>query len=661
MLKIEISPDSEKNSLPAPLKPFAKGVIQREAPLFVKPMAASLVDKAFNREGWFFEVKWDGYRAIAHIKSNNVKLYSRNNISFKELFSSVMDSLRKLPGEIILDGEIVALDKNGKSAFQLLQNYVRTGEGKLMYYVFDIVYYNGYDLTSLPLRSRKEILKTIVPPLPVVRISDHIESEGISFFGAASNSGIEGIIAKDPESPYRSGVRSREWLKIKALLSEEVLICGFTKPKGIRPYFGALILGRYQKEKLIFKGLVGTGFDEEMLADLYNKLAPLVISTPHFELPARIYSEPVWVKPLLVGEVKFTEWTEEGYMREPVFLGLRFDKDPAEVVELEADKIEREVPIVDSRGQQGTQEKVIAKEAVITVQGKQLKLTNLGKVYWPQEGYTKGDLLAYYKSISSVLLKYLKDRPQSLHRFPDGIAGKSFYHKDAGDIAPQWMETFLSAAESEGPIRYLLCQDEASLLYIVNLGCIEINPGNSRQHSINYPDYIVFDLDPVEIPFDAVIEAAQAMHFFLDSIGAPNFCKTSGATGLHIYVPAAARYSYEQVVEFARLVSIFVTRNLPETTSIERMPYKREGKVYIDYLQNRRAQTMVAPYSVRPRPGAPISTPLVWDEVKKGLDPRDFTIKNIISRLKEKGDVWEGILGKGIDMTECLNRFPSRR
>lgn len=295
------------------------------------------------------------------------------------------------------------------------------------------------------------------------------------------------------------------------------------------------------------------------------------------------------------------------------------------------------------------------KEIILKINNTDVKITNPEKIFWPSEGYAKKDLIDYYQKISKFILPYLIDRPESMNRHPDGIFGESFYQKNIDDQPPDWVKTIEIKSETENrEINYLICNDERTLIYMANLGCIEINPWNSSVGKLDYPDFLILDIDPLDVPFSWVVQTANITHKILDKIGASNYCKTSGATGLHIYVPLGARYNYDQVREFGRLVEIVVNREIPEITSIERKPEKRQGKVYLDYLQNSRGQTLAAPYCVRPLPGASVSTPLNWKEVDENLDPKKYNMKNIFGRLDKIGDIWKGVLGKGIDMKKCL-------
>ncbi|MDD5773507.1 MAG: DNA ligase D [bacterium] len=606
------------------------GANKAKMPLFFKPMLAEAAEKPFDSADWYFEIKWDGYRALAFIKNGKVKLYSRNKKLFNAYFPVVIDSLSRI-SDAVIDGEIVVLDETGRPSFQLLQDYMKSREGILVYYIFDIIYYRGFDLSNLSLSQRSLVLNKVFPELPHLKISGHVEKDGIKFYESARTNGLEGIMAKRLDSLYHPGVRSRDWLKLKILNREEAVICGFTKPRGSRGFFGSLVLGMYKDKKLEFIGQVGTGFDESSLEEIYKKLKPLVTGINPFgkeitglrqarrggqvSPPWRV----TWVRPELLCEIKFSEWTREGKMRMPVFLGLRLDKKARD---------DRVHP------------------------------TNLQKIFWPEEKYTKGMLIEYYYRVAPYMLKYLKDRPESMNRFPDGIEGESFYQKNAGEIVPDWIQTIKIFSESEKKeIDYLVCNDEVSLIFMVNLGCIEINPWNSRINSLSNPDYAVFDLDPEDIPFTKVVETALFIHNLLDEIGASNYCKTSGGRGLHIYVPLNASYSYDQAREFVHIISLITNKNMPGITSLEQPPEKRGKKVYLDFRQNARSKTMAAVYSIRPRKGAPVSTPLLWNELKPDLSPLDFTIKTIDKRINEKGDLWEGLLRKNIDMNKCLENL----
>lgn len=607
-------------------------------PANVRPMLAVTVEGGpFDREGWLFEIKWDGYRALAETGASP-KLYSRNLLPFESRFPKVFEEVRRLKLDAVLDGEIVALGENGLPSFQLLQDYESNPSSRLTYNVFDILFLEGRLLTGLPLKERKSILKGYLPKNSIIRYSDHVEYRGRDFFRLAEKKGLEGVIAKDGESVYLPGRRSKAWIKIKARKSLEAVIAGFTQPRGGRNRFGSLVLGVYVGERLVYAGHTGSGFDEKTLDSLYKKLLPLKTKTAPFNPPPKTNMPVTWVKPKLVAEVNFTEWTSDGRLRHPIYKGLREDKSP------------RQAQMDDRMETAQT-----AVESTLIIGAQPVPVTNLNKVYWPKEGYTKGDLIEYYRKVKKLILPHLKDRPQTLHRFPNGIEGQAFYQKDMKQ-APDWVPTTKIRHEDK-TVNYLLVQDEASLVYLANLGCIEIHPFNSKAGRIEYPDYMVIDLDPEAVQFDKVRETALMVHELLDEIGIPNFCKTSGATGIHIYAPLGAKYDYSQVKQFCKIVATLGNRRLPEITSITRSPSKRQGRVYLDYLQNNRGQTLASAYSLRPYPKAPVSTPLDWKEVKKKFDPAEFNIKTVLNRIQKTGDLFKPVLGRGVDLIAGLNKL----
>jgi bifunctional non-homologous end joining protein LigD len=630
-------------------------------PKNLSPMLATLTEEAFDRDGWIYEVKWDGYRVLAEIHKGDVRLYSRNDNTLNEQFEVLVKDLENLNADVLLDGEVVVVDDQGVSRFQLLQNYMREPGGRLMYYVFDILHYNGHDLRSLPQIRRKEILTKVITPTDFVKISDHIETKGKEFFKAAKKHGLEGIIAKNASARYQTGTRSRDWLKIKSVMQQEAIICGFTEPRGSRKHMGALILGVYKNKELTYAGHTGGGFTHDLLKETKERLTPYIIKDCPFKHKPRTNAPVTWLKPSLLCEVKFQEWTDDGHMRQPIFLGLREDKKPVEVKE------EKPEPVKEVLKKTKT---VPIAKAAAKLPDTKVKISNPDKVYWPDEGYTKKDLVDYYQEIADVILPYLKDRPQSLHRHPNGIKEKGFFHKNMDENLPSWIKTCKVESDTDGSItRYMLCQDRDALAYMNNLGCIEINHWMSTVHKLRYPDIMVFDFDPLDIGFNKVIEVALATRKLLESIGIESFCKTSGKTGLHINIPMGTKYTFDQVQNFAQALCQLVHEQMPDITSLERSPARRKKKVYLDYLQNHYTATMAAVYSVRPHPGATVSAPLLWSEVNSKLDPSKFTIKTMPKRIDAKGDLWKGVLGKGIDMAKCIaalekkyyNATPQRR
>ncbi len=621
--------------------PGLSGAPPAPLPDTVAPMLATLAEAPFDDPDWLYEIKWDGYRAIATITPEGVKLRSRRDQDFAAKYPPVTSALQDIRGATaVLDGEIVVLDDQGRSVFEGLQTYADTA-GTLVYYVFDLLYLDGHDLTGLPLTRRKQILRDWLPPSGHVRYSDHVNELGTGFFAAAKQQNLEGIMAKDGRSRYTPGKRSHSWFKIKTHARQEAVIGGYTAPRGSRSGFGALVLGVYDEDgQLHYIGHTGGGFDERSIADTLAKLEPLRQPGSPFAETFKTNAPATWVKPKLVAEVEFREWTDDGHMRQPIFLGLRPDKSPKSV--------HRETAVTPPPE---------TKPLAASTGTRRAPIHHPDKVFWPDDGITKGELAAYYQAIAPTLLPYLKDRPESLNRFPHGIAGDSFYQKNVED-APDWVRRVTVHSDSENhDVHYVVCDDLDTLLYLVNLGCIELNPWNSRIQHPEHPDWAVIDLDPEDVSFDTVVEVAQMVHQVLESAGIPHYPKTSGATGLHIYIPMDAQYTYDQVKNFAHINCQLVGARLPDVTSLERSPAKRQQRVYLDYLQNRRGQTLAAAYAVRPRPGATVSTPLHWDEVKPGLDPKTFTIHTMPARLQEAGDLWQPVIGPGVDLLKALKHL----
>ncbi|MFI5171528.1 MAG: DNA ligase D, partial [Chitinophagales bacterium] len=471
---------------------------------------------------------------------------------------------------------------------------------------------------------------------------------------------------------------SQSWKKIKTGMEQEFIICGYTAPSGSRIKFGSLVLGVYDSGKLKCIGHCGTGFTEDILAFVYNKMQSLKQSKCPFDEIPKVNAKVTWIKPKLVCEIKFAQFTNEQQLRNAVFKGLRTDKDPREIkieipetsrksnrlVKPRAVAAVKKVKQVSKKiksdySAKKVKEKRVAvnqKELEIKIKGFTVRVSNPGKIYWPKEKYTKGDLLEYYKNIASVMLPYLKDRPHALNRYPNGIDVPGFYQKDVEpEQMPEYIKTLKVHSESGNKnIDYVLCQNEASLLYMANLGCIEINPWNSRQKKIGNPDWVVIDLDPGDNTFRQVVKTALVTKKIFDAIGVDCYAKTSGATGIHIYAPAGAKYDYDHIKNFAELIANIVHHELPDITSIERSPAKRKKQIYIDFLQNRRGQTLAAPYCVRPKPGATVSTPLKWEEVDADLNPSQFTMFNMLDRVNKIGDIWKPVLGKGLNMEKAI-------
>ena len=616
----------------------------------VKPMLATKTSEIFNKADWIYELKWDGYRALANIAGGKVDLYSRNGISFKQKFSSVYQNLKTIPHDVILDGEIVALDEDGLPKFQNLQNYQSNPVGELRYYVFDLLYLNGHNMMHLPLLERKSLIEDVIEDVPQVFYCDHVDTMGKIFYEKTVEAGMEGVIAKKADSQYIPGSRSADWLKIKAFESQEAIICGFTDPKESSLPFGSLILGMFREDELIYIGNCGTGFDDQARKDLYKKFEPLITGKSPFKEKINLKGrKATWLSPELICEATFSEWTRGGHMRHPVFKGLRSDKIPSEIDKEKEVKVPKQKPTSSAASE------------TLDIGGISVPISNLEKVYWPDSGLRKYDLIEYYLKVSEYMLPFLKDRPQNLHRHPNGIKQGSFYQKDTAGIFPHWLETVKVHSKSNNKdIEYIMCQKEASLIYMANLGCIEINPWNSRKDSLLRPDFTVIDIDPTEKnTFSEVIEVALVAKDVLDRANIEGHIKTSGSSGLHIYIPLGAEYDYDQARDFTKILCYFIKEELPELTSMERNVKKRSGKIYLDFLQNRKGQTLAAPYCARPKPGATVSTPLKWSEVNSKLDMHDFTIQTVPERIQEYPDLFKGVLEKGIDIEKAIEALSS--
>ncbi|MBC7670915.1 MAG: DNA ligase D [Polaromonas sp.] len=626
-------------------------------PRTVDVMLAEPADAAFTRDDWVFELKLDGYRLLASKLRGEVLLLTRNGNDYTAVFPEVARALKALPlDDFIIDGEVVVLDSQGRPSFSLLQRRGRlsspieirhaTVELAATFYAFDFISYEAFDLRSLPLLQRKALLLDAFPKLGVVRTLDHIAREGERFLEQVDALGLEGIIAKKADAPYRAG-RSDKWLKLKTDRTDDFVIVGFTAPKRSRGYFGALQLADMVDGQLVYAGRAGTGFDEKTLAEIAALLTPIVRADPACSGPvvspgstplaARAIPETkttTWVDPVLVCEVRFREWTPDGLLRHPAFIRMRPDKAPRD-----CDRQGFGVVL----GDQGEEQVLRSAQDDTPLSqpdsaARTVPFSNLGKTYWPADGYTKGDLIDYYRAVAPWMLPYLRERPMVLTRFPDGIDGKSFYQKDAPEHAPSWIRTVpIRSEDTQRDINYIVCDDVESLLYVANLGSIPLHVWASSVGSLELPDWCVIDLDPKEAPFSDVVRTALVLRGLCESIGYPSYVKTTGKTGLHILLPLARQCTYAQSRSLGELLARVMLRTVGDIATITRHVTQRGDKVYLDYLQNRTGQTIVAPFSVRPLPGATVSMPLLWSEVNETLDPRDFTIRTALDRMERLG------------------------
>ena len=631
---------------------------------------ATLAERPFSDPAWLYEVKYDGVRVLAARRGERVTLYGRSGQDTTSRYPEVVRALRALPVDrFVIDGEIVALDDAGRPSFQRLQPRMALTDPRdiemaarrqpAVGVFFDCLMLDDRDLRRRPLVERKECLRLLVPALGPVRYGDHVAGEGRAFFEAASAQRLEGIVAKKARSVY-SGGRTRDWIKIKCQKRQEFVIGGYTDPQGARGHFGALHLGLYEgpaeSPRLVYVSKVGSGFDQAGLAAIWSRLGPLDRATPPFDAGAVPTGRGHhWVEPRLACEVRFTDWTEDGGLRHPTFIGLRDDRKPEDCRRETAEPI-------DLGPAGGPATEPAAAPLAAPDPGARFKPTNLRKVFWPAEGYTKADLIEYYERIAPWMLPYLRDRPLVLTRFPDGIAGKSFYQKDAPEFAPAWVRTErIYSRDTERDIAYLVVDDVEMLRYVANSAAIPIHCWASRVPSLERPDWLVLDLDPKGAPFTDVVRVALALRRILDGLALPSYVKTSGATGLHILLPLGARYTYEQARTFARLLAMLGVEAEPEISTVARPLRDRGGKVYIDFGQNGHGQTIVAPFSLRPLPGAPASCPLEWREVTPRLDPARFNLKTIAARFEKLADPLAPVLGEGLDMAAAIERIQSRQ
>jgi bifunctional non-homologous end joining protein LigD len=639
----------------------------------VDVMLAETRDEPFSDPDWVFELKYDGYRIVAGLDDGAARLISRNGNDLTASFPEVARALESLPfNRLVLDGEVVVHDDRGIPSFQRLQQRARLSrpldidraavELPATLYLFDCLGFGGRDLRKLPLLDRKDILRRVLPPVGPLRYSDHIPEKGAEMFERVAAMGLEGVIAKKAASPYRSG-RSADWLKLRADLTDDFVVVGWTEPKGGRAGFGALHLAAWDDDALVYAGRVGSGFSDAQLDEVSDALAAAEVASPDPQTdhePEAPGAPAVQGMPegdehhrvdpgrmpdgLRVLEVRYREWTDDGSLRHPVFLRFRDDKAPGECV--------KRVPVatLDIHVDEPEEER------------REVRRTNTDKVFWPDAGYTKGRLIDYYEAIAPWILPYLADRPLVLTRYPDGIDGKSFYQKDAPDWAPDWLRTVTLWSEgSERELSYLVADNAETLVWVANSGAIPLHIWHSRVRDLQKPDWCVLDLDPKDAPFEHVIAVANALHELCDHIGLPHFVKTSGSSGLHVLVPLHGQFTYEHSRILAHLLAQVIVAEHDDIATLRRVIDRREGKVYLDYLQNGHGKLIAAPFSVRPKPGAPVSMPLAWDEVVDGLAILDFTMANAVERMEGLGDdPLRAVLDVKPDLLGALGKLQER-
>jgi bifunctional non-homologous end joining protein LigD len=628
-----------------------------------RPMLAEVREEPFSGDGWLFELKYDGYRLAARRGGAKPALSYRSGDDATALFPEIAKAVEMLPADAVLDGEVVVLGPDGRPSFQALQQRAQLSrpedvqrasvERPATFFAFDLLALGGLDLRPLPLADRKRLLATVVPRLGPVRFADHVEGRGEDLWREVEARSLEGIVAKRADSPYRSGARSAAWLKIPANRTDDLVVVGFTRPRGARAAFGALLLASREDGGWRFAGSVGSGFTDRQLDELHARLAPRARKAPPCSGPVP-RSGVTWVEPELVVEVRYKERTSDGLLRHPVFLRVRDDKRPEEADAAAQAHADPPTPGVARRAPAGPLGELGAT-------GRRVEVTNGDKVFFPGEGITKGEVVAYYREIAPWMLPHLKDRPIVLTRYPDGIEGKSFFQKDAPEWSPGWMRTVkIHSEEGERDLDHFLVDDAEGLAWIANMGTIPIHVFASRVGSLERPDWCVVDLDPKEAPFAHVVRIARALHELCDELGIPSHPKTTGQRGLHVLVPLGGQLTHGQSRSLGELLARALEAELPDISTTARAVGSRGGRVYLDFMQNGFGKTIAAPYTVRPKPGAPVSVPLRWSEVNARLDPARFTIRTAPARAAKGRDPLLPVLAEKPDLLTALERLRAR-
>lgn len=637
-------------------------------PASLSPMLCTLAKEPFNKKGWLNEVKWDGYRIIAFKNKNKVSLRSRSGIDYSERYTVVCDAVKQLTGNFVIDGEVVAFNKEGEISFDAVQK--ANPDAPLAYYVFDIVWYDGRDIMHLPLIERKAVLKNVIGENETVKFSDHF-TDGVALYAQAVKLGLEGIVAKNEWSIYSPGKRGDDWLKIPTAKRQEFVIGGWAESTRGRS-FRSLLFGAYNKDnQLEWIGRSGGGYKEKDMPGILKKLKALEINESPFINKILDTKGAVihYVKPELVANFKFATWTTSGRIRKPAtFLGFRHDKKAINVVREAPLSINEEEKIVEkataeeskikapkvkpSEGSNwaGIEKIPVTSRDKIEIGNCTVELTNVEKEIW--DGITKADLIMYYNHIAPYILPYLHKRPLSLHIKPNGPSAPGFYIKDMENREPDCADIFSTKrkhakAGKRSIIDYLVCNNTPTLLYLINVGCIDINPWTSTTDDYLHPDYIVIDLDPSDDDFNKVISSALAAKKVFDMLKLRTYPKTSGKTGMHLLIPCK-EFTFPQARTIAVRICEMINKQVPEISTVENTISKRGDKLFLDYNQNDEADTIAAAYSVRPAKLPTVSTPLEWKEVTSKLKPSDFTINTIRERLEKKGDLFKGILDERI-------------
>lgn len=595
-------------------------------PGFLAPQLALLSDRVPEGIDWIHETKYDGYRTSALISKKNVTLRTRNGLDWTEKYSDLSHELKKIKAtSAILDGEVVVLDEGGVSSFSMLQAALSEKDSSSMkYFVFDLLYLDGEDLRARPLEERKILLKKLLKPLRSKKIlfSEHVRGHGEEMFNLACQEGLEGIISKDRTAIYHAG-RKSDWQKIKCSQRQELVIGGYTDPEGSRTGFGALLMGLFENGHLRYVGRVGTGFSDKSLAKLHQKLEKLEIKeSPFTDGSPKAYARIHWVKPQLVGEVEFGSWTADGIIRHAAFVGLREDKSAKEVHMEKPAHLNSKAP------------------SAKTAKTGKFVVTHPDRIVYPATRTKKIDLVNYYKSVSPWILKHIKERPLALIRCPDGVNGTCFFQKQADENSK------LTAVSKHNALdqRVMTVKDEEGLLQLIQWGAIELHTWQSHQKTVMYPDQLIFDLDPYEgLSWGKVREAAYRLKDLLKRLSLECYIKTTGGKGLHIHVPIAPHYPWDQIKNFCKSVTIQLSSEYPEDYTTNILKKNRKGKIFLDYLRNGFGATAIAPFSVRAKEKPTVAVPITWDELKKLKRPDHFDIHSTLKRLAlQKKDPWAG-------------------
>ncbi|MCS6296800.1 MAG: DNA ligase D [Nitrospira sp.] len=623
----------------------------------IVPQLATLVTASPEGEDWVHELKYDGYRILCRLKDGEATLLTRNGHDWTAKLPHIAAAIEELSGRSAwLDGEVVALLPDGRISFQGLQNaFDARSDNNLLYYVFDLLYLNGYDLRDVPLVERKRLLSALLndrPSSSLIQYSDHISGKGDAAFAEACRSGMEGLIAKRADAPYLSG-RNRNWVKVKCGHRQEFVIGGFTDPSGSRSAFGALLLGVYDAQgRLQFSGRTGTGFSDRSLKELHARLKKLEKKQPSFVNPP-VGSEARgvhWVKPTLVAEVAFAEWTNEGQLRQASFHGLREDKDARSITH-ERPVSSPSAPKTSTKGRKARARRKPQTQDSSTVHARSsdgpsvvsgVTLSHSDRLLFPEQGVTKLTLAQYYESISEWILPHLEDRPLTLVRCPEGYQKECFYQKHAGDHMPDTVGR-VEIPDDTGSSWYMMAESLPALVGLVQMGVLELHTWGAKRDQLERPDRMILDLDPdPAVGWPLVIEGAQLLRTLLEELDLVSFVKTTGGKGLHVVVPLQRAHTWDEVKGFSRAIADHLARAIPERFLANMSKHKRKGKIFIDYLRNSRGATAVAAYSTRARPNAPISVPLAWKELSIDMRSDHFTLENITERLgRLRQDPWK--------------------